>query len=72
VDEDSGTGAFVRTDSQSRNWISSEDGARFPPEAGRYMLYICWACPWANRCAMMRKMKGLEEVIGLSIVHPTW
>lgn len=36
------------------------------------MLYISWACPWANRCAQVRHLKGLQDVIGLSVVHPTW
>lgn len=64
-------GAFVRTDSVFRNFI--EEGGKYEPEAGhRYWLYISYACPWANRCLAMLKIKGLEDVIGFSIVHPTW
>jgi len=64
-------GSYVRKDSVCRNVISA-DNESFKPEAGRYHLYISWACPWANRCAMVRVMKGLETTIGLSVVHPTW
>lgn len=40
--------------------------------AGRYHLYISYACPWANRALATLYLKGLEDVIGLSVVHPTW
>lgn len=61
------SGAFVRKDSQFRN-IIRKDGL-FPPEANRYHLYISLACPWAHRTLIVRKLKGLEDVIGLSVVH---
>jgi putative glutathione S-transferase len=63
-------GAFVRKDSVYRSWI--EEGGEFPPEAGRYTLYICYACPWANRCLAVRNLKGLQDAIDLSVTHPTW
>lgn len=61
-------GKFIREDAQFRDWIS-KDG-KFQPEARRYHLYVCLACPWASRCLMMRKLKGLEEIISLSVVNP--
>jgi hypothetical protein len=61
-------GKFIREDAQFRDWISKE--GKFQPEAGRYHLYVCLACPWASRCLMMRKLKGLEEIISLSVVNP--
>lgn len=61
-------GKFIREDAQFRDWISKE--GKFQPEAGRYHLYVCLACPWASRCLMMRKLKGLEEIISLSVVSP--
>ena len=64
-------GQYRRKTSGWRNWIS-KDNPKFLPEKDRYHLYISWACPWANRCALVRKLKGLESVIGLSAVHPTW
>lgn len=65
-------GSFVRKDSGFRGWVSQDKGNKFQPEMDRYHLYIAWACPWANRCAAVRHMKGLTKVIGLSVVHPTW
>ena len=35
-------------------------------------MYISWACPWANRCALVLKLKGLDHIVGISSVHPTW
>ncbi|OQR95650.1 glutathione S-transferase [Thraustotheca clavata] len=58
-------GQFRRQVSSFRDFIGSE---RFPAEKGRYHLYISWACPWAHRTAIVRKLKGLESVIGLSVV----
>ncbi|CAD7700373.1 unnamed protein product [Ostreobium quekettii] len=70
LDETSVKGEFKRVESCFRNFI--EEGSRFEPEAGRYHLYISYACPWANRCLAVLRMKGLQDSIGLSIVHPTW
>ncbi|XP_037043003.1 glutathione S-transferase omega-like 2 [Bradysia coprophila] len=61
------SGEFVRKDAQFRNTISKN--GKFPPEADRYHLYISLACPWAHRTLIVRKLKGLEDVIGLSVVH---
>ena len=72
VDEKDKDGKFKRQDAGFRNWISSKPDSRFKPEKDRYHLYIAWACPWANRCAAVRHMKGLTETIGMSVVHPTW
>lgn len=69
-------GKFVRTVTQFRNWITPDGQAGptgnggFKAESGRYHLYISLACPWASRTLIMRKLKGLEEYISLSIVHP--
>jgi putative glutathione S-transferase len=59
-------GEFVRKDSQFRNFIS-KDG-EFTPEADRYHLYISLACPWAHRTLIVRNLKGLQDIIGLSVV----
>ncbi|HFI0077835.1 TPA: glutathione S-transferase family protein [Streptococcus suis] len=69
-------GKFVRTVTQFRNWITPDGQAGptgkggFKAESGRYHLYISLACPWASRTLIMRKLKGLEDHITLSIVHP--
>ncbi|KAG2533363.1 hypothetical protein JM18_000196 [Phytophthora kernoviae] len=68
----SGKGTFVRDASKFRNWIEPNTDAEFPAEKGRYHLYISLACPWAHRCLMTLYMKGLQDIIGLSIVHPVF
>ncbi len=61
-DEQRGDGSFTRQGDVFRRPIF--------PEAGRYHLYISWACPWASRTAIVRKLKGLEDAIGMSAVDP--
>ncbi|HKH38494.1 MAG TPA: glutathione S-transferase C-terminal domain-containing protein, partial [Rubrobacter sp.] len=61
-------GRFVRSETRFRDWISADGSSGFRAEAGRYHLYVAWACPWAHRTAIMRKLKGLEGIIGLSVV----
>lgn len=69
-------GAFVRSTSGFRNWVTpdgspgpSGDGG-FTPDSGRYHLYVSYACPWAHRTLIFRTLKGLEPHIGVSVVHP--
>ena len=62
-------GRFVRQDPQFRNWITSDGKEGFKAEKGRYHLYISLACPWAHRTSIFRKIKGLDEMISVSIVH---
>ena len=69
-------GHFVRKDSQFRNWLTVDGSAGptgeggFKAEPNRYHLYISYACPWASRTLIMRKLKGLEDMISLSVVNP--
>jgi putative glutathione S-transferase len=63
-------GAFKRQENIFRDFVASDGSTEFPAEAGRYHLYISWACPWAHRAAIVRKLKGLEDVIGLTAVDP--
>ncbi|KAI5667618.1 hypothetical protein M9H77_17471 [Catharanthus roseus] len=72
LDEISATGAFVRTPTTFRNIISREQNSQFPAEAGRYQLYISYACPWASRCLAYLKMKGLDKTISFTSVKPIW
>ena len=60
-------GRFVRSESAFRGPIDPDGD--FPPEPGRYHLYVSLACPWAHRTLIMRRLKGLESVIGVSVVH---
>ncbi|KAI4287969.1 MAG: hypothetical protein L6R35_002775 [Caloplaca aegaea] len=62
-------GAFNRAPSQFRNAISKESGAEFPPEKDRYHLYVSYACPWAHRTLIVRKLKGLEDIVPYTSVH---
>lgn len=62
-------GRFQRQDSAFRNWITADGRSGFKAEAGRYHLYVSYACPWAHRTLIFRKLKRLEEVISLSVVH---
>jgi putative glutathione S-transferase len=68
-------GRFVRSESQFRNWVTKDGSAGpsgtagFKAEAGRYHLYVSYACPWAHRTLIFRKLKRLEEIISLSVVH---
>ena len=75
-DTESTGGKFVRKDSSFRDWITRDgksldkDRLAYPAEKGRYHLYVSLACPWAARTLMVRKLKGLEDIVGLSIVSP--
>lgn len=63
-------GDFVRADDAFRDGVRADGSARFPAAAGRYHLYVSWACPWAHRTIIVRMLKGLQDVIGMSVVDP--
>jgi len=69
-------GRFERSAAQFRNWITPDGSAGpsgtggFAAESGRYHLYVSLACPWAHRTLIFRRLKGLEDHIGVSVVHP--
>ncbi len=80
------SGEYIRPNSQFRNFISTEKDSLYPPATGRYHLYVglsCpWAhrtlivrvglsCPWAHRTLIVRALKGLQEVISVSVVVPS-
>ena len=75
-DKVSENGEYVRKDSQFRNWITpdGEPGISgiggFAAEKDRYHLYVSYACPWAHRTLIFRKLKKLEDIISISVVHP--
>jgi glutathionyl-hydroquinone reductase len=68
----------------SRSWFHSansantafpciiDPGSKFPAESGRYHLFVAYACPWAHRTLIVRAIKGLEDVISATVVHPIW
>ncbi|OIP99075.1 MAG: glutathione-dependent reductase [Zetaproteobacteria bacterium CG2_30_46_52] len=61
-------GSFERPDAVFRHWI--KEGGEFPPEAGRYHLYVSLACPWAHRTLIFRQLKALTSLIDVTVVHP--
>jgi len=69
-------GEYQRKASQFRNWITPDGhagisgNAGFQAEAGRYHLYVSLACPWAHRTLVFRQLKGLEDIVSVSVVHP--
>jgi len=63
-------GKFQREETQIRDKISGRPGSRFPPQPGRYHLYVSLACPWAHRTLIMRRLKGLEDFISFDVVSP--
>jgi putative glutathione S-transferase len=63
-------GTWVRPPSTFRDWISSDGSTAYAAEPGRYHLYVAWACPWAHRTMIGRRLKGLEDVIDVSFVDP--
>src|SRR6202171_3716463 len=68
--ETSDSGEFQRQEDAFREWISNDGSTPYPAVAGRYHLYVSLACPWASRTVIFRKLKGLEEAIGMTIVDP--
>ena len=68
--EQSESGEFQRQEDAFRDWISSNGSTGYPAVAERYHLYISLACPWASRTLIARKLLGLEQIIGLTVVDP--
>ena len=69
-DTKSSGGRFVREKAMFRDYVTADGSSGFKAEPGRYHLYVSYACPWAHRTLIFRKLKKLEDVISLSIVDP--
>lgn len=69
-------GEFIRQTSSFRHWVTPDGeagptgDAGFIAEPGRYHLYVAYICPWASRTLMVRALKGLQDVISISVVEP--
>jgi len=63
-------GTFQRQEDSFRHWVVADPTARFSAEPGRYHLYVSLACPWAHRTLIVRHVKCLDHVIGLTVVDP--
>ena len=69
--EQSTEGAFTRQPDAFQGWVTANNGSfGYPAASGRYHLYVSWACPWAHRTIIVRKLKKLEDVIGMTVVDP--
>ncbi|GMF10424.1 unnamed protein product [Phytophthora lilii] len=52
------------------SFVQPNADAQFPAEKDRYHLYVSYACPFASRALSARYLKGLEDVVGLTVAHP--
>ena len=69
-DEQSEGGEFTRQSDAFRKQVTASGSSGYPAEPGRYHLYVSLACPWAHRTIIVRKLKKLERVIGMTVVDP--
>jgi glutathionyl-hydroquinone reductase len=63
-------GQFKRQKDAFTHWVRADGSTEFPVEAARYHLYVSLACPWAHRTIITRKLKQLENAIGMTVVDP--
>lgn len=68
--ETTDSGRFRRQDSAFREWVTAAGDRGYRAEPGRYHLYVSYACPWAHRTIIVRKLKELEDVVGLTVLDP--
>jgi glutathionyl-hydroquinone reductase len=68
--EQDNRGEFKRQHDAFRGWVTADGRSDYPAEPGRYHLYVSWACPWAHRTIIVRKLKKLEDAIGMTAVDP--
>ena len=71
-------GRFVRPTTRFRNWVTEDGGpgptgeGGFAAARGRYHLYVALPCPWAHRTVIVRMLKGLEDVVSMSVLEPLY
>lgn len=68
--EQSPEGHFERQDDAFRDWVRADGSTPFAPTRGRYHLYVSLACPWAHRTLIVRRLKQLEDTVGVTVVDP--
>lgn len=69
-EEQSDSGEFERQEDAFREWVSNNNSTPYPAAKGRYHLYVSLACPWASRTLIARKLKGLENAVGVTVADP--
>jgi putative glutathione S-transferase len=69
-EEESDSGEFQRQEDTFRAWVTSDGSSPHAVARGRYHLYVSLACPWACRTLIVRKIKHIEEAIGVTVVDP--
>jgi glutathionyl-hydroquinone reductase len=69
-EEQTQTGSFKRQEDAFRDWVKRDGSTPYAPERGRYHLYVSLACPWAHRTIIFRRLKGLDDAIGMTVVDP--
>jgi putative glutathione S-transferase len=68
--EQSDKGEFERQADEFRDWVRRDGSGGYSPDPGRYHLYVSLACPWACRALIVRHLKGLDSVVGATVVDP--
>lgn len=68
--EQSEDGAFIRQQDAFNDWVRADPDSQYPADPGRYHLYVSYACPWAHRTIIVRRLKRLEDVVGMTVVDP--
>ena len=68
--KEASSGEFMRQQSRFREWVTADGSSGYRAEPGRYHLYVALACPWSHRAVIVHKLKRLDEVIGVSYIHP--
>jgi len=63
-------GSFLRQPDAFRDWVRADPRSAYPAVAGRYHLNVSLACPWAHRTIIVRRLRGLEDAIGMTVVDP--
>jgi len=69
-DEQSDDGEFERQEDAFRAWVTDDGSSPHAVAQGRYHLYVSLACPWASRTLVVRRVKRLEDAIGVTVVDP--
>lgn len=68
--EQADNGAYARQEDVFQDWVTDDGCSGYPAAKGRYHLYVSWACPWAHRTIIVRRLKQLEDIVGMTVVDP--